>query len=323
MNLFITGANGFVGQHVVKYFQKDHPSINLFIPTRSELDLRLYPEMCQYISRNEITDVIHLAARVGGIGANKNFPAQFFYDNLYLSINVMHAASQFTRIERFINIGTICSYPKHTPVPFKEEELWNGYPEETNAPYGIANKAAIVYGQALNDEYGLSVMNLLPVNMTGEFDNFDPAYSHVIPAIILKIDRAMDNGDNEVNLWGTGTATREFLYAGDMAIAVRKALEIDSPDSSPINIGTGKEISIRDLADCIADIMLFNGTIIFTGQVSDGQPRRCLDTQKAKDILDFEAKTSFAEMLGRSVSYYYELKKTNPDLINDYMRRIS
>jgi len=307
MNILITGAHGFVGKHVTKQLHDDFPEAKLFTPTRSVLDLRLYPEIVQYMGVHEITHMVHLAARVGGIGANKRYPARFFYDNLYLSVNMMHAAANSPYMEKFVNVGTICSYPKDTPVPFKESDLWNGYPEETNAPYGVANKAAIVYGEALNQEYNFRVVNLLPVNMSGEGDHYNPEYSHVIPAMILKIDKAIDNGYEEVKLWGTGQATREFLYAGDMAkavsLAIRKKIKPD-----PINIGTGKEITIFDLAHKIAKIMKYEGKLVFTGQVSDGQPRRCLDVTKAKDVLGFEATTPLDEMIKKSLADYYERK---------------
>lgn len=314
MNLLITGSNGFLGRHVTKLFKENG---RIFTPSSEELDLRYREDVINYFQQAEITHVIHLAASVAGIGGNMRFPVKQFYDNLNISLNVMYAAHQSPYFQRMVNACSICSYPKYTPVPFKEEDLWNGYPEETNAPFGIAKKAAMSYAEHLNKQYRLIIANLLLVNMAGEHDNFHPIYSHVIPAIILKIDRAIDEKRSEVELWGTGTATREFLYAGDAAVAIKLSLE-RSEDASPINIGTGKEISIRDLADMIAEKMNYGGDIVFGGQVSDGQPRRCLDVTKAKEKLGFVAETSLDEILNRAINYFWQFKKDDPERIIGY-----
>jgi GDP-L-fucose synthase len=321
MNILITGAHGFVGYHVTKLLKERLFDHKIFTPKRSELDLRIYHEIIQYLSKHEITHIVHLAARVGGIGANKRFPADFFFDNSYFALNLLHAIINLKFIEQFINIGTICQYPKFAPIPLKENDLWNGYPEETNAPYGIAKRATMEYAKSINQQYGINVVNLMPVNMMGEKDKFDPIYSHVVPAIILKIDKAVKDKSNEVHLWGTGKATREFLYAGDFAEAILMSLHYYG-DPDPINIGTGKDICIKDLSNMIKNIMCFKGDLIFTGQISDGQPFRKLDINRAKEKLGFEAKTSLEKMLDKTINYYYDLKSKNPKLIDEYMTMI-
>jgi len=302
MNLLITGAHGFLGRHVVRHLEK-RQDIELFTPLSQELDLMDASALSRYLLTHKITHIIHLAANVGGIGANKRKPADFMYNNLIMGLNVLRRADHSPFVKKVINIGTICSYPKNASVPFKEEDIFNGYPEETNAPYGIAKRAVMVYGDALNAQHNLRVVNLMPVNLVGEYDNFHPLDSHVIPAIILKIYKAKCNHINKIELWGTGCATREFLYAGDCAKAIGLALDKhETPE--PINIGSGKEISIKGLAERIALLMQWDGDIIFTGQVSDGQPRRCLDTQKAKEKLGFVAETSLEEMLRWEMAYF-------------------
>jgi GDP-L-fucose synthase len=291
------------------------------MPDRSTLNLLNWEAVGDYLCLNEINVIVHLASMVGGIGANKRSPADFMYHNLLMGVNVLHESSLSPYIKKIINVGTICQYPKYTPVPFKEENMWNGYPEETNAPYGIAKRAIMEYGIALNNQHNMQIVNLMPVNMAGEYDNFHPMSSHVIPSIILKIDKAISEGKG-VELWGTGQATREFLYAGDFAKSVWTAIKTKMK-SDPINIGVGKEISINLLATNIAMRMEFKGgKISFGGQVSDGQPRRCLDVTKAKEILKFEAETSLPEMLDKEINYYYKLKQDNPELIKQYMEMI-
>jgi len=322
MNLLITGANGFVGKHLVKLLAKKRPDIKLFTPSHDTFDLLDSCHLYGYLDTFKIDHIVHLAARVGGIGANQSKPATFLYDNLLMGMNIVHAANSTPGVKKLINIGTICSYPKHTEVPFKEENIWDGYPEETNAPYGIAKRAVMAYAIASNFQYGTNVVNLMAVNMAGEYDNFHPLTSHVIPAIILKIDKAMDDGDSDIKLWGTGQATREFLYAGDCARAILMSLETHvGPD--PVNIGTGKEITIRVLANAIKSFMKYQGNIMFTSQVSDGQPRRCLDVSRAKKIFGFKPEVDLSEMIRREVQYYYSLKEQNPELIDSYRAMIS
>lgn len=322
MNILITGASGFIGYHVTKLLKENLKEDNICTPKRNELDLRIYHEIIAYLYKNKITHIVHLAAKVGGIGANKRFPADFFFDNSYFALNLLHAITHIDTIQQFINIGSICEFPKYTPVPFKESDLWNGYPEETNAPYGIAKRATMEYARTINQQYNIPIVNLMPVNSIGEHDKFDPIYSHVVPAIILKVDKAIRDNSKEVNLWGTGEATREFLYAGDFAKAILKVIQLNYNDPEPINVGTGKDIKIKDLAEIIKNMMCFKGNLIFTGQVSDGQPIRRLDITKAKEKLGFIAETSLKKMLDKTINYYYDLKSKEPKLIDEYMAMI-
>lgn len=246
--------------------------------------------------------VIHLAAKVGGIGYNLKYPGELFYDNLVLGVHLMEE-SRVAGVEKFVGVGTICSYPKFTPVPFKEEELWNGYPEETNAPYGLAKKMLLVQADAYRKQYGFNAISLLPVNLYGPRDNFEPESSHVIPALIKKCVYAKKNGDKNIIVWGDGSATREFLYVEDAAEAIILATE-QYNKSDPVNIGAGKEISIRELTIKIAEFTGFNGKIIWDKTQPNGQPKRCLDTSKAKKEFGFEAKTSFEEGLKKTIDWY-------------------
>jgi GDP-L-fucose synthase len=261
--------------------------------------------------------IVHLAARVGGIGANKENPGLFFYENLAMGMNLIETARKYGKLKKFVMVGTVCSYPKHAPVPFKEEDIWNGYPEETNAPYGVAKKTLMEMLIAYNAQYGLNCTNLVPVNMYGPHDNFDPAISHVIPALILKFDKAIQNKENEVKVWGTGKASREFLYIDDCAEAIRKSVEIDTTPH-PINIGTGSEISISDLAEKIRDLMGYKGDVVFNANGLDGQPRRCLDTSRACRVLGFQAQTGLARGLQTTINWYYK----NKDKFVDYLNHI-
>jgi len=320
MNLLITGAHGFLGKHVTRLMKRKE-GVVLFTPTSDQLDLMHPSSISRYLTNNKISHIIHLAANVGGIGANKRKPADFMYNNLIMGLNVLRQASLSPFVKKVVNVGTICSYPKHTPVPFKEEDIFNGYPEETNAAYGIAKRAIMVYGEALNTQHNMRVVNLMPVNMAGEYDNFHPLNSHVIPAIILKIHKAIQNRSTRIELWGTGTATREFLYAGDCARAIGIALsEYETPD--PINIGSGEEIKIDALATKIALLMGWDGDIIFTGQVSDGQPRRCLDVVKAEDKLNFKAGTNLDTMLLKEITYFNQLKESHSETIKLFLDMI-
>ena len=243
--------------------------------------------------------VIHLAAVVGGIGANRENPGRFFYENAIMGIQLMEQA-RLAGVEKFVTIGTVCAYPKFTPVPFQEDDLWNGYPEETNAPYGLAKKMLLVQGQAYRQQYGFNAIYLLPVNLYGPGDNFDPASSHVIPALIKKCVDAVESGADHIDVWGTGTASREFLYVDDAAEGIVLAAE-RYDGAEPVNLGTGQEITIRELVELIAEATGFEGEIRWDPTKPDGQPRRALDTSKARDLLNFTAGTSFADGLRRTV----------------------
>ncbi|MBT9132859.1 MAG: GDP-L-fucose synthase [Firmicutes bacterium] len=246
--------------------------------------------------------VIHLAARVGGIGANMKNPGSFFYENLMMGVQMMEQG-RLCGVEKFVAIGTICAYPKFAPIPFREEDLWAGYPEETNAPYGLAKKMLLVQSQAYRQQYGFNSIYLLPVNLYGPGDDFDPEYSHVIPALIKKVFDAMDNNERHIVVWGTGKATREFLYVGDAAEGIVLATEkYNKPD--PVNLGAGFEISIKSLVELMCELTGFDGEIIWDTSKPDGQPRRCLDTSKAKKEFGFKAKTSFREGLKKTIEWY-------------------
>jgi GDP-L-fucose synthase len=299
--IIVTGGAGFLGNYVVEKL-KERDCAGIFIPKKEEYDLRDLDVIIDMYKKAKADIVIHLAAVVGGIGANRENPGTYFYDNLIMGVQLMEQA-RLNNIEKFVAIGTICAYPKFTPVPFREEELWNGYPEETNAPYGLAKKMLLVQSQAYSDQYGFNSIFLLPVNLYGPGDNFDPSSSHVIPALIKKFYEAKVNNDPEVVVWGTGKATREFFYVEDCAEAIVLAAEkYDRPD--PVNIGAGFEISIKDLANLIKDIIGFNGKIVWDTTKPDGQPRRCLDTSRAEKEFGFKAKTGFEEGLKRTVDWY-------------------
>jgi GDP-L-fucose synthase len=309
--ILITGASGFLGKHVVKELKNDH---DLFTPTSRKLNLldatRLMCDCCledtavdtivSFLLNNKIDAIIHLAATCGGIGINKDNPGKFIYENLQMGINILEAA-RLAKVKKFINLGTVCSYPKFAPIPFVEETIWNGYPEETNAPYGIAKKTIMEMAIAYSRQYDMNVTNLVPVNMAGEWDNFDEYSSHVIPALINKFETSRDN--NTVELWGTGSASREFLYAGDCARAIGIALEKNT-GAQPINLGTGQEITICNLAELIKRIGGYNANIIWDKTKPDGQPRRCLDVTRAKNILRWEATTSLKELIGKTINWY-------------------
>jgi len=299
--IIITGGAGFLGQFVIKNL-KERGCKNIFIPLIEEYDLRNIKDIKQMYKDAQADIVIHLAAVVGGIGANRENPGKFFYDNLIMGVQLMEEA-RTSGIEKFVALGTICAYPKFTPVPFKEEDLWTGYPEETNAPYGLAKKMLLVQSQAYRQQYNFNSIFLLPVNLYGPGDNFDPSSSHVIPALIKKFYDAKKNHDPEVVVWGTGRATREFLYVSDCAEGIVLATEFYEK-SDPVNLGAGFEISIFDLAAKIKKIMGFNGNIVWDSSKPDGQPRRCLDTSRAKNEFNFTAKTGFEEGLGETIKWY-------------------
>lgn len=308
--VLVTGANGFLGTHVMNELlshglmtEKQTSAANLFTSGRSEeRDLTKYNNVRDMYAQLRPDIVIHLAAVVGGIAANKDNPGKYFYENMQMALNMIEMARVY-ETEKFVGIGTICAYPKHTPVPFKEKELWNGYPEETNAPYGLAKKMMLVMSQAYRQQYGSNMIYLLPVNLYGPGDNFDLHSSHVIPAIIRKCIDAIDNDDKSITCWGTGKATREFLYAPDAADAIVQAT-IHYDDPEPINIGSGMEISIKDLTNLIADLCGFKGKIKWDATKPDGQPRRCLDTKQAKKQFGWTAKTKFEDGLAETIEWY-------------------
>ena len=252
--------------------------------------------------RKGVDIIIHLAARVGGIGFNQKYPGTLFYDNIIMGTQLMEAA-RLAKVEKFVQIGTVCAYPKFTPAPFKEDDLWNGYPEETNAPYGIAKKALLVMAQAYRQQYGMNIIYLLPVNLYGPGDNFDLESSHVIPALVRKFTNALQSGEKQVVIWGTGKASREFLYVEDAAEGIIAATEkYDKP--APVNLGSGREVTIKELVDLIAKLTKFEGQIIWDASRPDGQPRRCLDTTRAKNEFDFEAKMRLEEGLSKTIDWY-------------------
>jgi GDP-L-fucose synthase len=259
---------------------------------------------------NNQTIVIHLAALVGGIEANRARPAEFFYDNLMMGVQLMHESWQ-RGVEKFVAIGTICAYPKITPLPFKEENLWDGYPEETNAPYGLAKKMLLVQAQAYRQQYGFNAIYLLPVNLYGPRDNFDPTTSHVIPALIRKFIEAKEMNQDQVIVWGDGSPTREFLYVEDAAEGILLATERYN-NSQPVNLGSGMEISIKDLAELIAGLTGFQGKLVWDTTKPNGQPRRCLDTSKARQSFGFQAQMAFEDGLRRTIDWYRQKMKTQP-----------
>ncbi|HUV65496.1 MAG TPA: GDP-L-fucose synthase, partial [Sedimentisphaerales bacterium] len=286
--IIITGGAGFLGKHLQQQLQsRGVPAQSLLVPTIEQYDLTSQAAVARMYDDLTPTVVIHLAAEVGGIGANRENPGRFFYANMAMGLHLIEQA-RIRGLKKFVQIGTICAYPKFTPVPFKEEDLWRGYPEETNAPYGVAKKALLVMLQAYRQQYGLNGIYLLPVNLYGPGDNFDLQSSHVIPALIRKFCTAVDEGHPEVVLWGTGSASREFLYVADAARAIAMATEkYDGPE--PVNVGAGFEIAIKELAEKIRDMTGFAGRMVWDATQPDGQPRRCLDTSWAKEFFGFEA----------------------------------
>ena len=296
----VTGGSGFLGQHVVRALERRGSTV--LVPRKGQYDLTSQPHVERMFADMRPQVVIHLAAVVGGIGANRESPGRFFYENVMLGALTMEHARR-SGVEKFVGVGTICAYPKHARVPFVEADLWNGYPEDTNAPYGIAKKMLLVQGQAYRQQYGFNAIHLLPVNLYGPQDNFDPASSHVIPALIRKCVEAAERDDREVVCWGTGNATREFLYVGDCADAIVSATE-RYEDAEPVNIGAGFEISIRDLAHLIAELTGFRGVLTFDATKPDGQPRRMLDVSRAYDRFGFRASTDFHAGLARTIEWY-------------------
>ena len=301
--IVVTGGAGFLGTYFQQeLLQRGLKSENLLIPLIDEYDLTEEADVIRMYRDMDPTVVIHLAAEVGGIGANRDNPGRFFYANMAMGLHLIEHA-RLHEVKKFVQVGTICAYPKHTPVPFREEHLWDGYPEETNAPYGIAKKALLVMLQAYRRQYGLNGIYLLPVNLYGPGDNFDPHTSHVIPALIRKFCVAVDTNQHEVTAWGTGSASREFLYVQDAARGIALATErYDDPD--PVNLGAGCEITIKELTHKIKQSTGFNGSVVWDADKPDGQPRRLLDTSRARDRFGFVAETPFDEGLTQTVSWW-------------------
>jgi GDP-L-fucose synthase len=297
----VTGGAGFVGSSVVKRLG-DAGATEVFVPRSLDYDLRTIVDINRALADGWPDLIIHLAAVVGGIGANRENPGRFFYDNAIMGIQLMEQA-RLAGVSKFVGIGTVCSYPRVTPVPFHEDDLWNGYPEETNAPYGLAKKMLLVQGQAYRAQYGFNAIHLLPVNLYGPGDNFDPASSHVIPALIRKCLEARDRGDSHIDVWGTGAASREFLYVDDAAQAIVLAAE-RYDDGDPVNLGVGAEITIRDLVELIARLTRYGGELRWDDTKPDGQPRRALDTTRARERFGFAAGTSFEDGLRRTIDWY-------------------
>jgi GDP-L-fucose synthase len=296
----VTGGHGFLGSHVIKNLEAK--GIKVIAPTHQQYDLVKLEDVRRMYEDHPADIVIHLAAKVGGIGANREHPGSFFYENLMMGVQLMHEA-YLHKIPKFVALGTVCSYPKHTPVPFHEEDIWNGYPEETNAPYGLAKKMMLVQSQGYREEYGFNSIFLLPVNLYGPGDNFDPASSHVIPALIKKCVDAVENGDDEIVVWGDGSPTREFLYVEDAAEGIVLAAE-KYDKSDPVNIGSAFEISIKDLVETIAKETGFTGKITWDTEKPNGQPRRKLDVSKAEQEFGFKSQTTFPEGLKKTIEWY-------------------
>lgn len=297
--VLVTGGAGFLGSHVVALLEKLQTA-EIRVPRSKEYDLR-DKEVCAEVVQ-DIDIVIHLAANVGGIGYNQEHPGELFYDNLLMGTHLMEEARK-AGVEKFVAVGTICAYPKFTPVPFKEDDLWAGYPEETNAPYGLAKKMMLVQAQSYRDQYDFNAIYVLPVNLYGPGDNFDPESSHVIPALIKKFVDAEQNNEKEVVVWGTGTPTREFLYVEDAARGLLLAAERYN-SAEPVNLGSSFEISIKELAETIKDVVGFTGKIVFDSSKPDGQPRRKLDVSRAEKEFGFVSEVSFKEGLAETVEWY-------------------
>jgi GDP-L-fucose synthase len=298
--IVVTGGAGFLGSHLVAYLRSRGAEV--VVPRKKDYDLVERDGARRLLADVRPDTVVHLAARVGGIGANRENPGSFFFENLMMGVQLVEEC-RLQGVRKVVTVGTICSYPKLTPVPFREEDLWHGYPEETNAPYGLAKKMLLVQGQAYRQQYGMNVIHLLPVNLYGPGDNFDPSSSHVIPALIKKCQDALDAGARSIEVWGTGKASREFLYVEDAARGIGMATETYD-GIEPVNLGAGFEITIRDLVESIARLMGFTGEIRWDPTKPDGQPRRCLDTSRAERLFGFRATTGFEEGLRRTIEWY-------------------
>ncbi|MGI8929395.1 MAG: GDP-L-fucose synthase family protein [Candidatus Limnocylindrales bacterium] len=299
--VMVTGGAGFLGRQVVAQLS-ERGARDVFVPRSADYDLRTHEGVVRALADGHPDLVIHLAAVVGGIGANRENPGRFFYDNAMMGIQLMEQ-SRLTGIKKFVTVGTVCCYPKFTPVPFREEDLWNGYPEETNAPYGLAKKMLLVQSQAYREQYGFNSIHLIPVNLYGPGDNFNPASSHVIPALIKKCVDAREANEPFIEIWGTGAASREFLYVDDAARGIALAAERYN-DAEPVNLGVGHEITIKELVEVIKDLTQYGGDLRWDATKPDGQPRRALDTSRARERFGFEATTSFREGLRRTTEWY-------------------
>jgi GDP-L-fucose synthase len=301
--VMVTGGAGFLGAWVVHKL-RGRGCRNIFVPRSRDYDLRRVDDIRRALSDGAPDVIIHLAARVGGIGANRVHPAEFFYDNLMMGVPLLHEAWR-AGVSKFVAIGTVCAYPKFTPVPFREDDLWNGYPEETNAPYGLAKKMLLVQSQAYRQQYGYNSIFLLPVNLYGPGDNFDPETSHVIPALIKKCLQAHARGDDAVEVWGDGSPSREFLYVEDAAEGILLATE-HYHDAHPVNLGSGCEVTIKELLETIARLTNFKGAIRWNTAEPNGQPRRCLDTAVAKRAFGFQARVALPDGLKQTIDWYVE-----------------
>jgi GDP-L-fucose synthase len=307
--IVVTGGAGFLGGYIIDGLQK-RGCKNILVPKIEDYNLINLPDVIRMYDDMKPDIVIHLAAVVGGIGANRRHPGKFFYENLMMGVHLIEQA-RLRNLEKLVALGTVCSYPKFTPVPFKEDDLWNGYPEETNAPYGLAKKMLLVQSQSYRTEYGLNSIFLVPVNLYGPGDNFNPDSSHVIPALIKKCVESIDAGDDHIVCWGTGKASREFIYVNDAAEGILLATErYNGPE--PVNIGAGFEITIKDLVDKIVKLTGFKGEIRWDSSKPDGQPRRWLDVSRAKQLFGFEAQMSFDEGLKRTIDWFLETRPRTP-----------
>jgi nucleoside-diphosphate-sugar epimerase len=299
--VMVTGGGGFLGRHVVARLEAAGAE-RIFVPRSAEYDLRERPGIDRALADARPDIVIHLAAVVGGIGANRENPGKFFYDNAIMGLQLIEQA-RLAGVEKFVTVGTVCSYPKFTPVPFHEDTLWDGYPEETNAPYGLAKKMLLVQSQAYREQYGFNAVYLIPVNLYGPWDNFDPASSHVIPALIKKCSDARERDDGFIEVWGTGSASREFIYVDDAARGIVLGAE-HLNDAEPVNLGVAQEITIRELVETIARLTGFEGEIRWDATKPDGQPRRALNTDRARERFGFTASTSFEDGLRQTIAWY-------------------
>lgn len=303
--IMITGGGGFLGRHLVRRIESKKPA-EIFVPRSKDYDLRNPSDISKVLAEGKPDVLIHAAARVGGIGANRAEPAGYFYDNLIMGALLMEQALR-AGVEKFVTIGSVCAYPKFAAVPFREEELWNGFPEETNAPYGVAKRALLVQGIAYNQQYGFNIIHLMPANLYGPGDDFDPFTSHVIPSLIRRCLEAVSRGDTSIEVWGTGSASREFIFVDDAAEGIVLATErYDSPE--PVNLGSGNEILVRDLVSEIARLTGYDGSVVWDPTKPDGQPRRRLDVSRARDKFGFRATTLFEDGLRQTVDWYQSVR---------------